>query len=217
MCFSVEASFTGAAVVAGGGAVALREVRRRRELVLGALPLAFAAHQALEGVVWLGVERRVSPTILHVAAHGYTLFAWGLLPLWVPLAVLLVEPEHGRRGLLAAMLVVGTLMMVWLSWVALAYPVHAHAVHHSIAYRMHHQPGLAIAIVYVGVTCGSLLCSSRRWMLLLGILNLVGVAAVAWFKARDFTSVWCTYAAFASVLIILQLRLMHREPAERPN
>ncbi len=52
MCFSAAASFSAAAVCGGIGAAALRRAGKR-DLMLAAIPIIFAAHQALEGAVWL--------------------------------------------------------------------------------------------------------------------------------------------------------------------
>jgi len=218
MCFSPAASFGGAAVVAGFGAVSLAEVRNAREAVLGALPAAFAVHEAVEGVVWLGVRRDVGPTALHVAAHAYALFAWALLPLWVPLGVFLVEQRRTRRRILGVMVAAGAAMLLWLAWAAIAYPVDAHAVHHSMIYEMQHRPGSTVAGIYLVLTCGSLLCSSWRPVVILGLVNIVGAAVTVAIKASAFTSLWCAYAALVSIVIVYALRAMrtsdHAEGAD---
>jgi hypothetical protein len=61
MCFSPQADFAAGAVVTGMGVEALRRVRVRRELIVGALPLLFGIHQLVEGFVWLGLRGQVSP------------------------------------------------------------------------------------------------------------------------------------------------------------
>ena len=70
MCFSPEASFIAAGVLAPVGVATLRLVRRRGEVVVAALPLLFAGHPALEGVVWLGLEGRVSGPLLEGAIRS---------------------------------------------------------------------------------------------------------------------------------------------------
>jgi hypothetical protein len=60
-----------------------------------------------------------------------------------------------------------------------------------------------LTAVYVLVTCGRALLSSRRYLRWLGIRNLLGVAVAAAVRADELTSVWCVYGAFVSVLILV--------------
>ena len=53
MCFSAEVSFTAAGVLGALGAVCIGQASRLREKPLAAIPLLFAAQQALEGFIWL--------------------------------------------------------------------------------------------------------------------------------------------------------------------
>ena len=45
------------------GVVTLTKVKHRRELLFAGLPLLFAIHQFMEGFVWLGLERTLSPAV----------------------------------------------------------------------------------------------------------------------------------------------------------
>jgi len=104
------------------------------------------------------------------------------------------------------MIVAGAAMLVWLAPPAIAFPVDAHAVHHSLVYEMHHRPGWIVATIYLLLTCGSLLCSSRRPIVILGVVNAVGAAVTVVLKASAFTSLWCAYAAIVSIFIVYALR-----------
>src|SRR5690242_16873221 len=57
VCFSAQASFVAAAVLTGIGAVSVRRAPTRRHVAFGAVPLIFAAQQAVEGALWLVLER----------------------------------------------------------------------------------------------------------------------------------------------------------------
>jgi hypothetical protein len=57
-------------------------------------------------------------------------------------------------------------------------------------------------LVYVVVTCGSLLVSRIRNMVIFGVANVAILLAVMAIKRYAFTSVWCAYAAVASVIIL---------------
>jgi hypothetical protein len=45
--------------------------------------------------------------------------------------------------------------------------------------------------------------SSHRWIVIFGIGNVIALTAATIMKAADFSSIWCTFAAFLSVLIFL--------------
>ncbi|MCB1258907.1 MAG: hypothetical protein KDB33_00680, partial [Acidimicrobiales bacterium] len=105
MCFSATASFAGAAVVGGIGVATLTQVRERRELVLGALPMGFAVHQFLEGVTWMRLGSGTTAMLDDWSVRLWVIYAWSLLPLWLPLGVRLIEPDPRRRRVLDALVV----------------------------------------------------------------------------------------------------------------
>lgn len=59
-----------------------------------------------------------------------------------------------------------------------------------------------VAVLYVIATCGSLFFSRVRMMVAFGVANLVILLAVMAVKRYAFTSLWCAYAAIASVIIL---------------
>src|SRR5207244_10726164 len=102
MCFSPEADFVSGAVIGVVGVATLAKVEQRRELALGTIPLALALHQVVEGFVWLGLDGKATNSSSDLAVHLYVAFAWVVLPVLFPLAILLVAPSvHGRRVLVA--------------------------------------------------------------------------------------------------------------------
>ncbi len=71
----------------------------------------------------------------------------------------------------------------------------------------------AVALLYVIATCGSLFFSKIRAMVIFGAANLAILLVVMEFKRYAFTSLWCAYAAVASVII---LAYFWRSSADRP-
>jgi hypothetical protein len=61
---------------------------------------------------------------------------------------------------------------------------------------------LAVAILYVIATCGTLFFSKEKDMVICGAANLIILLAVMAVKRYAFTSLWCAYAAVASVIIL---------------
>ena len=92
MCFSATANFVGSGVLGAVGVVTLTKVKHKRELLFASLPTLFAVHQFIEGFVWLGLDGTLSPVVTHKMGAAFVLYAQGLLPFVIPLAVLLFEP-----------------------------------------------------------------------------------------------------------------------------
>ena len=125
MCFSATASFVSGGLLLATGAATVPFVRRPRELPLALLGLGFAGHQLVEGVIWGQVEAAAPHHVRTPAVGLWLLFAWVLLPVWVPAAVALVEPDPRRRRALTGLAAVGGTVSVVLGAVAVFAPVGA--------------------------------------------------------------------------------------------
>jgi len=221
MCFSPEADFVAGAVVAGVGVETLRRVRFRRELVVAALPLLFGVHQIVEGFVWLGLRGEVSSGVGDAAKEAYIVYAHAALPAIVPLGFTLLEPDRARARLMWPLVCIGVVLGAYLLWQVTAYPIGAQPLARCIDYTTHTPNDILIGVLYVAVTCGPALLSSRRYLRWFGLISLVGVIAVALVRVDELTSLWCVYVAFVSVLILEHFRRersaeAHRDSVPRP-
>jgi hypothetical protein len=202
MCFSAAANFVGSGVLGTLGVVTLTKVKHRRELLFAALPALFAIHQFIEGFVWLGLDGRLSPTVTHNMGAAYMLYAQGLLPFLLPLGVLLFEPNRRSRQRMVPFLVIGGTTGLYILWALAAYPTQIYIRQNSIVYTNPATSHILVAILYVIATCGSLFFSKIRAMVVFGVANLAILLAVAAIKQYAFTSVWCAYAAVASLIVL---------------
>jgi hypothetical protein len=202
MCFSATANFVGSTVLAGVGVVTLTKVKHRRELLFAALPVLFAIHQFIEGFVWLGLDGILSPKVAHNMGVAFMLYAQGLLPFILPLSVILFEVDAKSRRRMQPFLILGTLTALYILWALTAYPTQVFVKGNSIVYINQATNNEAVAVLYVIVTCGSLLFSKIKDMVMFGIANLAILLVVMAFKRYAFTSLWCAYAAIASVIIL---------------
>jgi hypothetical protein len=202
VCFSATANFVGSTVLAGVGVVTLTKVKHRRELLFAALPVLFAIHQFIEGFVWLGLDGILSPKVAHNMGAAFMLYAQGLLPFILPLSVILFESDAKSRRRMQPFLILGTLTALYILWALTAYPTQVFVKGNSIVYINQATNNEAVAVFYVIVTCGSLLFSKIKDMVIFGIANLAILLAVMAFKRYAFTSLWCAYAAVASVIIL---------------
>jgi hypothetical protein len=206
MCFSPEADFTAGAVVAAVGVETLRRVRAPRELIIGALPLLFGIHQLVEGFVWLGLRGQISTAVASAAKDAYVVYAHAVLPAIVPLGFMLLEPDRRRARQLWPFACLGLLLGVYLLWQVTAYAVGAQQAAHCIIYTTHTPNDVIITVLYVVVTCGPALISSRQYLRWFGLVSLVGAIGTALVRADAVTSLWCLYAAMVSVLILEHFR-----------
>jgi uncharacterized protein DUF6629 len=213
MCFSATANFVGSGVLGAVGVVTLTKVKHRRELLFAALPTLFAIHQFMEGFVWLGLDGILSPTVAHNMGAAFMLYAQGLLPFLLPLSVLLFEADKKSRQRMLPFLVLGTGTTLYILWALTAYPLQLYVRGNSIVYINQATNNTAVAILYVIATCGSLFFSKIKPMILFGAANLAILLVVMAFKRYAFTSLWCAYAAVASVIILVYFWKSH---AHRP-
>ena len=203
MCFSATANFAGSAVLATIGVATLREVKHRRELLFAALPTLFAVHQFIEGFVWLGIDGKLPKPVVHDAGAAFMLYAQGLLPLLLPLSVLLFERTRSRRRRMLPFAVLGGCLTLYILWALTAFPTQVSMRDHSLVYINQATNNIWVAVLYVIATCGSLFFSERKTMVLFGVANLVILLITMALKRYAFTSVWCAYAAVASMIILV--------------
>jgi hypothetical protein len=203
LCFSATANFVGSGVLGAVGVVTLTKVRHRRELLFAALPTLFAIHQFIEGFVWLGLDGILSPAVTHDMGAAYMLYAQGLLPFLLPLSVLLFEVDAKSRRLMLPFLVLGGGTTLYILWALTAFPLQLYVRGNSIVYINQATNNTAVALLYVIATCGSLFFSKIKMMVMFGTANLAILLVVMAFKRYAFTSLWCAYAAIASVIILV--------------
>jgi hypothetical protein len=202
MCFSATANFVGSGVLSAVGVVTLTRVKHRRELLFASLPVLFAIHQFIEGFVWLGLDGIVSPTVAHNMGAAFMLYAQGLLPFLLPLSVYLFEPTEKARQRMLPFLALGGATTLYILWALTAFPTQIYVKENSIVYINQATNNEAVAVLYVIATCGSLFFSKIKPMIIFGMANLAILLVVMEVKRYAFTSLWCAYAAVASVIIL---------------
>src|SRR5271166_970153 len=213
MCFSATANFVGSGVLGTIGVVTLTKVKHRRELLFAALPALFAVHQFIEGFVWLGLDGILSSKVAHVMGAAFMLYAQGLLPFLLPLSVWLFEPTARSRRRMLPFLMIGGATALYILWALTAYSFQVYIKENSLVYANPATNHTVVALLYVIATCGSLFFSKIRDMVIFGAANLIILLVVMAVKRYAFTSLWCAYAAVASVII---LAYFWRSAGERP-
>jgi len=214
MCFSATADFVGSTVLGAVGVATLREVKDRREILLAAMPCLFAAHEFIEGFVWLGLEGHLPMWVAHNAGSAYVLYAYGLLPFLLPFSVFLIEPTKRQRRRMMGFVILGGMLSLYMLWGLIAYPTSIAMQEHTVVYGNVIAITTPVAVLYVIATCGALFFSGFRTLVALGWANLIGLLVVSVVRHYAFTSVWCAYAAAVSVMIYFFFR---RTRVHRPE
>lgn len=198
MCWSESVDVIVGSIVVGIGVVGIGITRDRRDLPLAALPVVLGAHQLIESRIWAAsagsgsVLRGPSVTL-------WTVIAFVLLPVFVPVALLCAERQRGRAQYLAA--AVGAPVAAVMTY---AVSGGAHAIDHGhvMAYGagVPYQP-LVLAGYFIA-TCLPFLTSPESTMRELGVALVIGAAAATALNVLAFASVWCAFAAMVSVLVV---------------
>ena len=213
MCFSPEADIGGGLLICAIGVDAVRHIGQRREFIAMAwIPVLLGAHQFIEAVVWLWLQGHVPRGIGHVALWAYLLIAFVVLPVFIPLAVIALEPTRRRKQLMAPFALIGSVVAVILFAAMVRGPVSVKLASYHLSYSIRLSDGLAIVALYVVAVCGPLLVSGYRNVALFGIVNLVAVIIIARLTISGFASVWCGWAAITSAAITLHCRVAKPHP-----
>jgi hypothetical protein len=211
MCFSATASFVTAAVTGGIGIVSLSRVNEPRELPLAGAPIFFALQQSVEGLLWLDLPLAPDGLIPTGLTLLFLFFAEVFWPVYAPIAVLLIERSERRRRLMLLCLAVGVGVGAYLLWSILAGPHSAVILDDHIVYVTEHRYSDAVAISYLAATSLPLFLSSQRTVIALGAIIFVGIAVAYAFYWDAFVSVWCFFAAAASVVILCHFEWSRRQ------
>ena len=219
MCFSPQADVVGGLVICAIGVDAVRHVDKRRQfLALAWLPVLLGIHQFVEALVWLWLQGHVPRGIGHTALWAYLLIAFVVLPVFVPLAVIALEPTRRRKWMMAPFASIGAAIAVLLLAAMIHGPVTVKLAPYHLSYSIRLPDGFLIVALYVVAVCGPLLASGYRHVAIFGVVNLVAVIIIARLTISGFASIWCGWAAVSSAAITLHCRLAKPHPhSARPE
>ena len=205
MCFSATASFSAGVFLLGIGSLTLKSAmaaHQPRALLFAAIPLLFAIQQLIEGVIWLTFSDE-APLLNSVMTHVYSFFSHVLWPIYVPVAVLLMEPPGWRRRSLFGFVAAGVAVGVYQLYTLVAFPVVSRPTGQHIEYVSPHFFAAVTMTLYLLSTTLSPLLSTHRMVVVFGALALLSFGAAYAFYATWFISVWCYFAALLSVVVYL--------------
>lgn len=209
MCFSATASFSGAAVTGLVGFVTLSRIRAPQEMPLASIPLIFSVQQAMEGALWLGLQRAWPQSYASGFAGVFVFIALAIWPWFIPLAVSLVEESDWRRRLIAVLIPVGIGVGAFSALSLIEHPFHATILRNTICYTGVYPQPLASLLVYALCIFVPLFLATERSLNTLGVIVAGGAIVSALFFYESFISVWCFFAAAASVAVFFAFEHRH--------
>jgi hypothetical protein len=142
----------------------------------------------------------------------WLLFAFVVLPVLLPIAVDLIERSKPRRLLIGAFAGIGFAVAAALAIAIFRGPINAQIHGRCISYGVDAVGGSGgeWTLLYVIAACGALLASTHRDLAVLGGVNLVVTPLLMWLTVDGFVSLWCFWAAIASIVIAVHLRHVAR-------
>ena len=213
MCFSPEASFAGGVVLISIGVATARRIQKPSQLLFAMIPIFFGLQQLAEGFVWVSLQNPEYFQVQKVSTMAYLIFAQVFWPVYIPLAVLLMEENQKRKRILKVFLVTGIVVFLYYTFCLIYFDVYPQIEHYHIRYykgfpKFLNNPALAI---YLISTLVPLFISTIKGLRYFGALMFFSCLVTAIFYTQYLTSVWCFFAAIISVVIYWIIRDLNRK------
>jgi hypothetical protein len=217
MCFSAEASFSSAALLAGISWACTTQITSKRQYALVVMPFLLAIMQGIEGFAWLGFHRQLLPGFFIPLAMFYflvvTFFLW---PIWSSASLLLLEKNNTRKKWLQRTLCLACLLDVVMFCYLWKYPdFSVSVVNRSIQYLFfvrYEWFELTVKLLVSFLTIVPFFLSSVRGHWLTGIVALGSWIITAWLYSYAFVSIWCFLGTAASICVFRMLYLERVAP-----
>jgi hypothetical protein len=202
MCFSASVSFGASAILLGTGICAIKKTESPRMLVFAGLPILFGVQQLFEGILWLTFSNPELDSWQNISIYLFIIFAQVILPIWVPFAVWLMEPNKARKKVLTYFIMLGGILSAYILYCLFIYEVSAFIEGRHIRYQLDF-PNLVLRLSLIFLTSVvPVFLSSLRLMKLLGGALLGSLILTAIFFFYSVLSVWCFFAAILSVMVL---------------
>jgi hypothetical protein len=205
MCFSASASFTASGALAASSYAISRLPKKESEKTLSFIPLIFAAHQFIEGVLWLNHAGLCPDQYKEGSIYGYTFIAYALWPIYVPFAIYKLETKKVRRVIILLCQAIGFYVSVTSLLSILHNPVGVSIVDRGFSYSIQ-TPDWIMAPYFISVSIPFLISSEKKLVLFGAGLTISCIAAALMTSSSHFPSVWCFYAAVLSASLYLYFK-----------
>ena len=203
MCFSASASFGAGVVLTAIGVATIKKTHQPSQLLFASIPLLFGVQQIAEGVLWLTLPRPEYITLQQVFTYIFLFFAQILWPIWVPIAILLLEKKATRKRIQKISVGAGLLVGAALAYGLLTFHVEAKIIGQHISYLQNYPPELRSygTVLYALATIAPPFFSHIKRMWVLGVSILISYIVTAIFYEHYILSVWCFFSSIISLSI----------------
>lgn len=203
MCFSANASFGAGIVLSVIGVVSIKKAQKPSQLLFASIPLIFAVQQVAEGILWVTLPNPDNVFTQKIATYVFLFFAQILWPLWVPVAIILLEKNSTRRVVQKLLIGAGILVGFYLAYCLVSYHVQAKIIGYHIAYIQDYPASLRMYVIgfYALATIAPPFFSHIKRMWILGTAILISYLITALFYEHYILSVWCFFSSIISISI----------------
>lgn len=214
MCFSAPASFVvSATLLTSGGVLKQRENSKKLQLLVST-PILFGIQQFAEGLVWVGISSGYS-FLTSIGTNIFTFFAYLFWPSFIPYALLKAEPSPRRRSALFLFLALGiSVSLYFLAELLLVAPASFIGCC-GVQYQV--EIPAIVGFFYVVATCGSLLISSFKSMVVAGVVLSLSLLWAILFFPYTVTSAWCYFAAVIALGVAVHVLLRHEKLSQKAS
>jgi len=205
MCLSPELDLAAGVVISAVAVDAIRHNLNNKSMPLALLPGVFAIHSFASALVWFSFQDQIPTWLGDFATNLYIFIAFILLPIYVPITALLIEPNKFRKQILTLFTIFGLISGSTYAYYVLngfgkvtecTYFLDFHVV----------GPPTIISALYGIATCGALLFSSFKKLVFWAGLNCVAILILNIRLAHALPSLWCLWAALTSFYVSWFLR-----------
>lgn len=203
MCFSATASFGAGILLSGIGVASLKKVQHQSQIMFAAIPLLFAIQQFSEGILWLILPHPDLKYLQGSTTFFFLIFAQVVWPLYVPVAIMLLEKQKTRKNFQKILVGIGLLVSCHLAYCLFTYNVYSVIDCYHISYiqlypdQFRAVSGLLYGIAIIVPPFFSHI--KRMWML--GVTILISYVITSLFYETYLVSVWCFFASIISISV----------------
>lgn len=212
MCFSAGASFGTGVVLSVIGVLAVKKTKSVSQIAFAGIPIIFAVQQLTEGLVWLSLSNPSYSSLQSVATYNFLFFAQVVWPVWVPFAILKLEPKERRRTIELVLFGTGAIVSLYLAYCLVKFPVEAKISGLHISYKQNYPAYISnyCGFLYIVATIVPPFFSRIRRMWLLGTTILISYIITNIFYTDYIVSVWCFFASVISIAVYAILYDLNR-------
>ena len=203
MCFSASASFGAGVVLTVIGVASIKKTHHPSQLLFASIPLIFGAQQISEGILWVTLPYADYVDTQRMFTYMFLLFAQIIWPIWVPIAILLLEKSTTRKNIQKVLVGAGLLVGIYLAYCLMTFHVEAKIVEYHISYFQDYPTSFRKygIILYAMATIAPSFFSHIRHMWMLGATILISYIITAIFYEHYILSVWCFFSSIISLSI----------------